>query len=211
MFTSLMSPKGTNAACSTASVTCSSRPPAPRGRERREEDQTRVVGAARATRVSTGTRTDIQRRLRVRHETTGAVSAPLGVARGKGARLLSDDALFLTFRFIGGLGQPRPDETDPRNRFRGSSERRVSSREFPRAPRSTRKLLSRAPLPPARRHISQHGYVCPQVRALFVTRRRGISRARETRASLPAPSSPRGVAAPHLSRTDVQEDRRESL
>lgn len=84
-------------------------------------------------------------------------------------------------------------------------------REFPRAPRSTRKLLSRAPLPPARRHISQHGYVCPQVRALLVTWRRGISRARETRASLPAPSSPRGVAAPHLSRTDVQEDRRESL
>jgi hypothetical protein len=90
MFTSLMSPKGTNAACSTASVTCSSRPPAPRGRERREEDQTRVVGAARVTRVSAGTRTDIQRRLRVRHETTGAVSAPLGVARGKGARLLSE-------------------------------------------------------------------------------------------------------------------------
>lgn len=207
MFTSLMSPKGTNAACSTASVTCSSRPPAPRGRERREEDQPRVVGAARATRVSAGTRTDIQRRLRVRHETTGAVSAPLGVARGKGARLLSDDALFLTFRFIGGLGQPRPVETEPETDFAPE----FPSREFPRAPRSTRKLLSRAPLPPARRHISQHGYVCPQVRALFVTRRRGISRARETRASLPAPSSPRGVAAPHLSRTDVQEDRRESL
>ena len=117
MFTSFTSPNGTNAACSTASVTCSSRPPAPRGRERREEDQTRVVGAARATRVSAGTRTDIQRRLRVRHETTGAVSAPLGVARGKGARLLLDDARFLTFRFIGGLGQPRPDETEPETDF----------------------------------------------------------------------------------------------
>jgi hypothetical protein len=127
MFTSLMSPKGTNAACSTASVTCSSRPPAPRGRERREEDQTRVVGAARATRVSAGTRTDIQRRLRVRHETTGAVSAPLGVARGKGARLLSDDALFLTFRFIGGLGQPRPDEPTPETDFAGRA-----NAEFPR-------------------------------------------------------------------------------